>query len=36
MLVRLADCAPQFLEAARLFGKAGLMPADVIARMVPA
>jgi uncharacterized Ntn-hydrolase superfamily protein len=36
MLVELGTCAPQFLEAARRFGKAGLMPADVIERIVPA
>jgi hypothetical protein len=36
MLGELASCAPQFLEAARRFGKAGLMPADVIDRIVPA
>jgi uncharacterized Ntn-hydrolase superfamily protein len=36
MLVELGACAPQFLEAARRFGKAGLMPADVIERIVPA
>lgn len=36
MLADLAGCAPQFLEAARRFGKAGLMPADVIERIVPA
>jgi uncharacterized Ntn-hydrolase superfamily protein len=36
MLGELATCAPQFLEAARRFGKAGLMPADVIERIVPA
>ncbi len=36
MLVELATCAPQFLEAARRFGKAGLMPADVVERIVPA
>jgi uncharacterized Ntn-hydrolase superfamily protein len=35
MLTELAACAPQFLEAARRFGKAGLMPADVIERIVP-
>jgi uncharacterized Ntn-hydrolase superfamily protein len=35
MLGELAGCAPQFLEAARRFGKAGLMPADVIDRIVP-
>jgi uncharacterized Ntn-hydrolase superfamily protein len=35
MLTDLAACAPQFLEAARRFGKAGLMPADVIERIVP-
>jgi uncharacterized Ntn-hydrolase superfamily protein len=36
MLAELTSCAPQFLEAARRFGKAGLMPADVIERIVPA
>lgn len=36
MLAELASCAPQFLEAARRFGKAGLMPSDVIERIVPA
>jgi uncharacterized Ntn-hydrolase superfamily protein len=36
MLGELASCAPQFLEATRRFGKAGLMPADVIDRIVPA
>ncbi len=36
MLRELAGTAPQFLEAARRFGKAGLMPADVIERIVPA
>jgi uncharacterized Ntn-hydrolase superfamily protein len=36
MLAELACSAPQFLEAARRFGKAGLMPADVIERIVPA
>jgi uncharacterized Ntn-hydrolase superfamily protein len=36
MLGELAGTAPQFLEAARRFGKAGLMPADVIERIVPA
>ena len=36
MLRELASCAPQFIEAARRFGKAGLMPADVIDRIVPA
>jgi uncharacterized Ntn-hydrolase superfamily protein len=35
MLVELGAYAPQFLEAARRFGKAGLMPADVIERIVP-
>jgi uncharacterized Ntn-hydrolase superfamily protein len=35
MLADLASCAPQFLEAARRFGKAGLMPGDVIDRIVP-
>jgi uncharacterized Ntn-hydrolase superfamily protein len=34
MLGELAGTAPQFLEAARRFGKAGLMPADVIERIV--
>ena len=29
------DAVPQFLEAARRFGKAGLMPAEVIERIVP-
>jgi uncharacterized Ntn-hydrolase superfamily protein len=36
MLAELASCAPQLLEAARRFGKAGLMPPDVIDRIVPA
>jgi hypothetical protein len=36
MLTELAVAAPQFLEAARRFGKAGLMPADVVERIVPA
>src|SRR5215207_11122743 len=36
MLEELATSAPQFLEAARRFGKAGLMPADLIERIVPA
>ncbi len=36
MLVVLGGSAPQFLEAARRFGKAGLMPADVVERIVPA
>jgi hypothetical protein len=36
MLSDLATTAPQFLEAARRFGKAGLMPDDVIQRIVPA
>ena len=36
MLTELAATAPQFLEAARRFGKAGLMPADVVDRIVPA
>ncbi len=35
MLTELASTAPQFLEAARRFGKAGLMPPDVVARIVP-
>jgi uncharacterized Ntn-hydrolase superfamily protein len=36
MLGELATSAPQFLEAARRFGKAGLMPSDVVERIVPA
>ena len=36
MLTELAATVPQFLEAARRFGKAGLMPADVVDRIVPA
>ncbi|SNR63543.1 DUF1028 domain-containing protein [Blastococcus mobilis] len=36
MLAELTTTAPQFLEAARRFGKAGLMPAEVIERIVPA
>jgi uncharacterized Ntn-hydrolase superfamily protein len=36
MLADLGTCAPQFVEAARRFGKAGLMPPDVIERIVPA
>jgi uncharacterized Ntn-hydrolase superfamily protein len=36
MLSDLGTTAPQFLEAARRFGKAGLMPDDVIQRIVPA
>ena len=36
MLGELAVSAPQFLEGARRFGKAGLMPVDVIERIVPA
>ncbi|TKJ21527.1 DUF1028 domain-containing protein [Blastococcus sp. CCUG 61487] len=35
MLAELAGSAPQFLEAARRFGKAGLMPVDVVDRIVP-
>jgi uncharacterized Ntn-hydrolase superfamily protein len=35
MLTDLASCAPQFLEAARRFGKAGLMPDDVVSRILP-
>jgi len=35
MLAELATTAPQFLEAARRFGKAGLMPDEVIERIVP-
>jgi uncharacterized Ntn-hydrolase superfamily protein len=36
MLCDLAGTAPQFLEAARRFGKAGLMPGDAIERILPA
>jgi uncharacterized Ntn-hydrolase superfamily protein len=36
MLGDLATHAPQFVEAARRFGKAGLMPADVVGRILPA
>jgi uncharacterized Ntn-hydrolase superfamily protein len=36
MLADLAVAAPQFIEAARRFGKAGLMPQDVVERIVPA
>jgi uncharacterized Ntn-hydrolase superfamily protein len=35
MLAELAGTAPQFLEAARRFGRAGLMPADVVERILP-
>jgi uncharacterized Ntn-hydrolase superfamily protein len=35
MLTELRTSAPQFLEAAHRFGKAGLMPADVIERILP-
>ncbi|SDF28225.1 Uncharacterized conserved protein, Ntn-hydrolase superfamily [Blastococcus fimeti] len=35
MLADLESCAPQFLEATRRFGKAGLMPTEVIERIVP-
>ena len=35
MLTELTGTAPQFLEAARRFGKAGLMPADVVERILP-
>jgi uncharacterized Ntn-hydrolase superfamily protein len=35
MLAELTGPAPQFLEAARRFGKAGLMPADVVERILP-
>ncbi|MGY1720067.1 DUF1028 domain-containing protein [Blastococcus sp. SYSU DS0552] len=35
MLVELAASAPQFIEAASRFGKAGLMPADVVDRIIP-
>src|SRR5687768_16143357 len=35
MLAELAASAPQFVEATRRFGKAGLMPDDVIQRIVP-
>jgi hypothetical protein len=36
MLTELTGTAPQFLEAARRFGKAGLMPSDVVERILPA
>jgi len=36
MLADLSSCAPQFVEAARRFGRAGLMPADVVERILPA
>ena len=35
MLADLREHAPQFVEAARRFGKVGLMPADVIERVLP-
>jgi uncharacterized Ntn-hydrolase superfamily protein len=35
MLIELGTAAPQFVEAARRFGKAGLLPADLIERIVP-
>jgi len=35
MLADLAAAAPQFVEAARRFGKAGLLPADVVERILP-
>jgi uncharacterized Ntn-hydrolase superfamily protein len=35
MLAELDRCSPRFVEAARRFGRAGLMPADVIERIVP-
>jgi uncharacterized Ntn-hydrolase superfamily protein len=35
MLRELGDCAPQFLETARRFGPAGLVPADLLARILP-
>jgi uncharacterized Ntn-hydrolase superfamily protein len=35
MLVELASCAPQHLEAARRFGPAGLLPQDVLSRILP-
>ncbi|UOY03858.1 DUF1028 domain-containing protein [Blastococcus sp. PRF04-17] len=36
MLADLSSCAPQFVEAARRFGRAGLLPADVVERILPA
>ena len=36
MLCELSGSAPQFLEAARRFGKVGLLPAYVIERILPA
>jgi uncharacterized Ntn-hydrolase superfamily protein len=35
MLQDLQACAPQFLEAARRFGPAGLVPSDVLNRILP-
>ena len=35
MLVELSGRAPQFLEAARRFARAGLMPADLVERILP-
>ena len=35
MLAELAGIAPQFIEAARRVGRAGLMPADVVDRILP-
>ncbi len=36
MLAELALSAPQFLEAAHRFGRAGLLPPDVVVRILPA
>jgi uncharacterized Ntn-hydrolase superfamily protein len=35
MLAELQGCAPAFVEAARRFGPAGLVPADVLDRVLP-
>ncbi|MCV2489419.1 DUF1028 domain-containing protein [Geodermatophilus sp. YIM 151500] len=35
MLAELGGVHPQFVEAAQRFGRAGLIPADVVARIVP-
>jgi hypothetical protein len=36
MLTSLGAAHPQFLEAARRFGRAGLLPPDLVTRIVPA
>jgi uncharacterized Ntn-hydrolase superfamily protein len=35
LLEELRTCAPEFVEAARRFGRAGLVPADVVQRLLP-